>query len=110
MTAILGISAFSPFRRRPAGGREDRGGRYGSASRARSTIGFPIRAIEYCLAEAGIAPDRLEAVVFYEADHEIRAAARRTSARRRGDSAPFQMAMPIWLTASCGFRWRWRRP
>ena len=65
---ILGISAHShgfcgrPRRRRcaVAATQEER------LSRHKNDAGFPAGAIESCLAHAGLEPDNLDAVVFYE--------------------------------------------
>ena len=101
MTAILGISAFYHDSAAAllvdgkivAAAQEER------FTRKKHDQGFPIRAIEYCLAEAGIAPDGLEAVVFYEKPITkfVRLLETYFSTAPRGLRS-FQMAMPIWLT------------
>jgi carbamoyltransferase len=68
MTAILGISAFYHDsaaalvvdRRIVAAAQEER------FSRQKHDEGFPTHAIEYCLAEAGITPEELDYVGFYD--------------------------------------------
>jgi len=68
MTAILGISAFYHDSaaalvvdgRIVAAAQEER------FTRRKHDPDFPTRAIEYCLAEAGIAPERLDYVGFYD--------------------------------------------
>ena len=68
MTAVLGISAFYHDSaaaivvdgRIVAAAQEER------FSRKKHDADFPIRAIEYCLREAGLRPDELDYVGFYE--------------------------------------------
>lgn len=60
---------------------------------------FPIRAIEYCLAEAGVGSHGLDAVAFYEKPLTkfTRLLETYFSTAPKGLRS-FQMAMPIWLT------------
>ena len=68
MTAVLGISAFYHDSaaavvldgRIAAAAQEDR------FTRKKHDAGFPRRAIEYCLAEAGLRPDEIDYVGFYD--------------------------------------------
>jgi carbamoyltransferase len=68
MTAILGISAFYHDSAAAtvvdgdvvAAAQEER------FSRNKHDAGFPARAVSYCLAEAGLAPDDLDYVAFYD--------------------------------------------
>ncbi len=77
MTAILGISAFYHDSAAAlvvdgqivAAAQEER------FSRKKHDDGFPARAIDYCLAEAGLTADRLDYVGFYDKPLlEVRAA------------------------------------
>lgn len=67
-------------------------------TRRKHDAGFPSRAIRYCLAEGGIAPDRLDAVAFY--DKPINKFSRiletYMGVAPRGLRS-FVMALPIWL-------------
>src|SRR4051812_42732200 len=68
LTAILGISAFYHDSAAAlivdgeivAAAQEER------FSRVKHDASFPLSAIEYCLAEAGLRPDQLDYVAFYE--------------------------------------------
>ncbi len=68
MTSILGISAFYHDSAAAlvvdgkivAAAQEER------FSRVKHDFGFPAQAVEYCLAEVGLTPRQLDAVVFYE--------------------------------------------
>ena len=46
-------------------------------SRVKHDSGYPRRAIDFCLEQAGITPDQLTAVVFYEALRQRQAASGR---------------------------------
>ena len=68
MTAILGISAFYHDSAAAlvidgeiiAAAQEER------FTRKKHDPGFPTRAIEYCLREAGLKPDQLDYIAFYD--------------------------------------------
>jgi carbamoyltransferase len=68
MTSILGISAYYHDSAAAlvrdgeivAAAQEER------FTRVKHDYRFPSHAVEYCLAEAGLAPERLDYVVFYE--------------------------------------------
>lgn len=67
-------------------------------TRKKHDAAFPVNAVRYCLAEAGIEPDELNAVAFYEKPltkfHRILLTY--FSVAPRGWSS-FVMAMPLWL-------------
>ena len=100
MTAILGISAFyhDSAAAWSSTGKSSRPLRR-SGSPARSTTPrFPPHAVEYCLHEAGLTPDRLDYVAFYDKPlAQVRAAARDLPVVRPGGFRSFSTAMPVWL-------------
>jgi len=67
-------------------------------SRRKHDAGFPVKAVRYCLAEGGVAPDGLDAVAFY--DKPLKKFARIVetyfSVAPRGLRS-FMMALPIWM-------------
>ena len=70
-----------------------------SASLARSTtIGFPQHAIDYCLEEAGINPDRLDYVGFYDKPlTKFERLLETYLAFAPAGYRSFRQAMPLWL-------------
>src|SRR4029453_1213993 len=100
MTAILGISAFYHDSAAAlvvdgeivAAAQEER------FSRKKHDEGFPVQAIEYCLAQAGLSPDALGYVAYYEKPLQKfdRLLATYLSYAPRG-FASFARAMPIWI-------------
>jgi carbamoyltransferase len=100
MTAILGISAFYHDSAAAlvvdgdivAAAQEER------FTRRKQDEGFPIHAIEYCLAEAGLKPEDLTYVGYYEKPIQKfdRLLETYLSYAPRG-FASFKRAMPIWL-------------
>jgi carbamoyltransferase len=67
-------------------------------SRKKQDSGFPIRAVGYCLAEGGVAPDQLDALAFY--DKPITKFARMLEsyfAVAPKGLRPFMMAIPVWM-------------
>jgi carbamoyltransferase len=101
MTSILGISAFYHDSAAAlvvdgeivAAAQEER------FSRKKHDEGFPVQAIEYCLAQAGLSPDDLGYVAYYEKPLQKfdRLLATYLSYAPRG-FASFARAMPIWIT------------
>ena len=100
MTAILGISAFYHDSAAAlvvdgkivAAAQEER------FTRRKHDPDFPAQAIEYCLKEAGLAPDRLDYLAFYEKplakfDRLLETYLAFAPAGFRS----FRMALPIWL-------------
>ena len=101
MKTILGISAF--YHDSAAAilvdGRIEAAAQEERFTRKKHDPGFPLRAIEYCLAEAGIAPEGLDAVVFYEKPLTKFARLLETyMATAPSGLRSFQMAIPLWLT------------
>lgn len=67
-------------------------------SRKKHDAGFPSKAVEYCLAEAGITIDQLEAVVFYDKPLlKFERLLETYYAFAPKGFASFLMAMPVWL-------------
>jgi len=67
-------------------------------SRKKHDSGFPVRAIDYCLGEAGIEPSQLDFVGFY--DKPLLKFGRLLEtylAYAPGGFASFREAMPVWL-------------
>ena len=101
MTAILGISAFYHDSaaalvvdgRIVAAAQEER------FTRIKHDPAFPAGPIAYCLREAGLTPDDLDYVAFYDKPlDQVRAAARDLPGLRPAPgSAASAMAMPVWL-------------
>jgi carbamoyltransferase len=100
MTAILGISAF--YHDSAAALVQD-GAIVAAAQEERFTrvkhdSGFPARAVEYCLAEAGSGPGDLDAVVFYEKPLvKFERLLETYLAFAPSGFRPFLRAMPSWL-------------
>ena len=101
MTAILGISAFYHDSAAAlvvdgdvvAAAQEER------FTRVKHDAGFPTHAIQYCLGEAGLTPETLDAVVFYDKPFlkfERLMETYMTYAPRGLRS--FMMALPLWLS------------
>lgn len=100
MTAILGISAFYHDSaacllkdgRIVAAAQEER------FSRRKGDARFPAKAIEYCLAEGGVAPGALDAVAYY--DKPIQTFSRLLQSYLEypfQSYASFKASMPVWL-------------
>lgn len=100
MTAILGISAFYHDSAAAliidgkiiAAAQEER------FTRIKHDYNFPVNAIEYCLSEAGIGPENLDAVVFYDKPllKFERLMESYLAYAPRGLKS-FMMALPLWL-------------
>jgi carbamoyltransferase len=100
VTAILGISAFYHDSAAAlvvdgtvvAAAQEER------FTRKKHDAGFPSRAIEYCLAEAGLTPDRLDYVVFYDKPlTKFERLIETYLAFAPAGFRSFRMALPVWL-------------
>src|SRR5438046_2355320 len=100
MTAILGISAFYHDSaaalvvdgRLVAAAQEER------FSRVKHDFKFPTHAIEYCLAEAGLTPSELDAVVCYEKPFlKFGRLVETYIAYAPRGLRSFMMALPLWL-------------
>ncbi len=67
-------------------------------TRVKHDPGFPQRAIEYCLREAGVTPDELDAVAFYEKPlTKFERLLETYLAFAPSGFASFRQAMPVWL-------------
>ncbi|MBL8792990.1 MAG: carbamoyltransferase [Planctomycetia bacterium] len=112
MTSVLGISAFYHDSaaalvvdgRIVAAAQEER------FSRQKHDAAYPREAIAYCLREAGLSPERIDYVVYYEKpfqkfDRLLETYLAFVPAGLRS----FQRAMPTWLTEKLGLRRRLRR-
>jgi len=100
MTTILGISAFYHDSAAAlvrdgeilAAAQEER------FTRVKHDFEFPTHAIDYCLAEAGITPAGLDAVVFYDKPLlKFERILETTLACAPRGLRPFMMALPLWL-------------
>lgn len=100
MTAILGISAFYHDSaaalvvdgRIVAAAQEER------FTRIKHDHNFPVNAIEYCLREAGIGPENLDAVVFYDKPLlKFERLMESYLAYAPRGLRSFMMALPLWL-------------
>ena len=100
MTAILGISAFYHDSaaalvidgRIVAAAQEER------FTRIKHDLEFPRNAIDYCLAEADLAPKDLDAVVFYDKPFlKFERLMETYIAYAPGGLRSFMMALPLWL-------------
>ncbi|HMP61342.1 MAG TPA: carbamoyltransferase N-terminal domain-containing protein, partial [Gemmatales bacterium] len=100
MTAILGISAFYHDSaaalvvdgRIVAAAQEER------FTRKKHDPGFPARAVAYCLAEAGLTPQNLDYVAFYDKPlTKFERLLETYLAYAPAGWASFQMALPVWL-------------
>lgn len=100
MTAILGLSAFYHDAAAcllvdgeiVAAAQEER------FTRVKHDASFPARAVAYCLAEAGLSPDRLDFVAFYDKPLRkfVRLLETYVDVAPRG-LASFLTSMPVWL-------------
>jgi len=100
MTAILGISAFYHDSAAAlivdgeiiAAAQEER------FTRIKHDYNFPAKAIEYCLSEAGIGPENLDAVVFYDKPLlKFERLMESYLAYAPRGLRSFMMALPLWL-------------
>lgn len=100
MTAILGISAFYHDSaaalvvdgRIAAAAQEER------FTRVKHDFNFPTNAIRYCLAEGGLTPDKLDAVVFYDKPYlKFERLMETYLAYAPRGLRSFMMALPLWL-------------
>lgn len=100
MTAILGISAFYHDSaaalvvdgRIVAAAQEER------FTRLKHDHNFPVNAIEYCMREAGIGPENLDAVVFYDKPLlKFERLMESYLAYAPRGLRSFMMALPLWL-------------
>ncbi len=68
-------------------------------TRVKHDSGFPTNAIKYCLAEAGISPDQLDQVVFYEKPlPKFERLIETYLAFAPKGFKSFRVSMPVWLT------------
>ena len=67
-------------------------------TRIRHDDNFPTNAVQYCLAEAGVDPDGLDAVAFYDKpiNKFVRILETYMSIAPKG-LKPYMMALPIWM-------------
>jgi carbamoyltransferase len=100
VTAILGISAFY----HDSAAALVRDGRIVAAAqeerftRKKHDAGFPSRAIAYCLAEAGLTPDQLDYVAFYDKPFtKFERLLETYFAYAPRGLRSFALAMPLWL-------------
>src|SRR5882724_7137310 len=100
MTAILGISAFYHDSAAAlvvdgqivAAAQEER------FTRKKHDPGFPSRAVAYCLEEAGLTPQRLDYVVFYDKPlTKFERLLETYLAFAPSGLRSFSMALPLWL-------------
>src|SRR6476469_685713 len=100
MTAILGLSAFYHDSAAAlvvdgdivAAAQEER------FTRKKHDPGFPARAIEFCLQEAGIGPDRLNYIAFYDKPlTKVDRLLETYLAYAPAGFRSFRLAMPLWL-------------
>ena len=100
MTAILGISAFYHDSAAAlvidgdiaAAAQEER------FTRVKHDFNFPQHAVDYCLAEANLTPDQLDAVVFYDKPYlKFERILETFLAYAPRGLRSFMMAMPLWL-------------
>ncbi|MBN1257977.1 MAG: hypothetical protein JXA52_09770, partial [Planctomycetes bacterium] len=100
MTAILGLSAFYHDSAAAlvidgeiiAAAQEER------FTRVKHDPGFPHHALEYCLAEAGLTPAQLDAVIFYDKPFlKFERILETYLAFAPRGLRSFMMAMPVWL-------------
>lgn len=74
-------------------------------SRVKNDASFPLRAAEYCLAEAGIGPADIDAVVFYEKPFEKFDRLLETwLARAPRGFAHFRQSFPVWIKEKINHR------
>src|SRR5688500_191452 len=101
MTAILGVSAFYHDAAAAlvidgeivAAAQEER------FTRKKHDEGFPVHAIQYCLAEAGITADQLDYVGFYDKPFlKFERLLETYLSYAPSGFSSFLQAMPIWLT------------
>jgi carbamoyltransferase len=112
VTAILGISAFY----HDSAAALVRDGRVVAAAqeerftRKKHDAGFPSRAIAYCLAEAGLAPDELDYVAFYDKPFtKFERLLETYFAYAPRGLRSFALAMPLWLREKLHMRRTIRR-
>lgn len=100
MKSILGISAFYHDSaaalvvdgRIVAAAQEER------FTRVKHDFNFPVNAIKYCLSEAGLTPDKLDAVVFYDKPFlKFERLMETYLAYAPRGLRSFMMALPLWL-------------
>src|SRR5437764_5469989 len=112
MTAILGISAFYHDSAAAllvdgdlvAAAQEER------FTRQKHDAGFPSRAIASCLAQAGLTPDQLDFVAFYEKPlTKFERLLETYLAYAPSGFRSFRLAMPLWLKEKLFLRGRIRR-
>jgi carbamoyltransferase len=112
VTAILGISAFY----HDSAAALVRDGRVVAAAqeerftRKKHDAGFPSRAIAYCLTEAGLAPDELDYVAFYDKPFtKFERLLETYFAYTPRGLRSFALAMPLWLREKLHMRRTIRR-
>ena len=67
-------------------------------TRKKHDSGFPTQAVRYCLAEAGLAPDQLDAVAFYDKPiHKFSRILETYMGVAPKGLRSFMMALPVWL-------------
>ena len=107
MTAILGISAFYHDSAAAlvvdgtivAAAQEER------FTRAKHDPDFPSNAVSYCLAEAGLAPDQLDYIAFYDKPlTKFERLLETYLAFAPAGFASFRLAMPVWLKGKLHLR------
>src|SRR5262245_24669686 len=107
MTCILGISAFYHDSaaalvvdgRIVAAAQEER------FTRKKHDPAFPSRAVSYCLSEAGVRPDQVDYLAFYEKPLTKFERLLETYLAFVPEGFPsFRMAMPVWLKAKLHLR------
>src|SRR5947209_9855223 len=112
MTAILGISAFYHDSaaalvvdgRIAAAAQEER------FTRIKHDPAFPARAIEYCLREAGLSPDDLDYLAFYDKPlTKFERLLETYLAYAPSGFRSFRLAMPLWLKDKLHMRRTLRR-
>src|SRR5579862_7294371 len=100
MTAILGISAFyhDSAAALVVDGRVAAAAQEERFTRRKHDAGFPSHAVEYCLREAQIEPNKVDYVVFYEKPFAKfdRLLETYLAVAPRG-FASFCLALPLWL-------------
>ena len=100
MSSILGISAFyhDSAAALVQDGRAVAAAQQERFTRVKHDYGFPQDAIDYCLREAGLTPDRLDAVVFYDKPFlKFERLLETYLAFAPRGLASFTKAMPLWL-------------
>jgi carbamoyltransferase len=100
LTAILGLSAFyhDSAAALVVNGRIVAAAQEERFSRKKHDPGFPQQAVAYCLTEAGLAPDQLDYVVFYEKPlTKFERLLETYLALAPLGFRSFRLAMPVWL-------------